>query len=218
MRQYVPSAEQERVLGNYALDKTELVGLHAAEYDSGQILCSEGTALGELLIMHSGRARVSCMAANGRSLLLCFMEGEAIIGDLELFTGRELACTDVQAATGISCLAIPMKENRDMLLKNAAFLARAGGDLAAKLERSTQNCAAIILNSLENRLCRYIELTARNGMFSERLGETAELLGTSYRHLMRELGGLCEAGILERRGSGRYRIADMARLREKGIE
>lgn len=204
------------ILSSYALEESEIIGLHVREYDSGDMLCCEGTPLTELLIVISGRSRVSCMAENGRSLLLCFSEGESIHGDLELFTGRELACSDVQAATKLRALAIPMEDNRELLLKNAAFLARAGGDLAAKLERSTQNCAAIILNSLGTRLCRYIELTARNGVFAERLGETAELLGTSYRHLMRELGRLCESGILEHSGPGEYKISDIKRLSEKG--
>lgn len=218
MRKIKAEQAERAILASYALDEAEITGLHAREYDSGDMLCREGTALTELIIVTSGRSRVSCMSTSGRSLLLCFNEGECIHGDLELFTGRELACSDVQAATKLRALAIPLSDNRERLLKNAAFLARAGGDLAAKLERSTQNCAAIILSSLGTRLCSYIELTARNGVFAERLTETAELLGTSYRHLMRELGSLCDAGILSHTGSGEYTISDMERLSEKGSQ
>lgn len=200
-------------LEKLCLPVDRLEGLHACTFSRGEHLCVEGAPLVELFIILKGRARISHSASNGRCLLLGFDDGEGIVGDLELFTGRTAACTDVQAATDVSCVAVPLARNRERLLSDAAFLAKAGGALAAALERSTQNCARIILCPLEARLCSYIGLTARDGVFSEKLTETSELLGVSYRHLLRALRSLCDGGILSRDAGG-YRILNAERLWE----
>jgi Mn-dependent DtxR family transcriptional regulator len=51
-------------------------------------------------------------------------------------------------------------------------------------------------------------------VFSERLIDVAELLGVSYRHLLRSLKALSEEGLLEKKPDG-YHLLNEAKLREK---
>jgi CRP-like cAMP-binding protein len=68
---------------------------------------------------------------------------------------------------------------------------------------------------LENRLAGYIlaagERIDSNGLttisFDENLTQISELLGTSYRHLLRILNSFCQKGAMVKKGS-HYEVVD----------
>ncbi|MEG2718091.1 MAG: helix-turn-helix domain-containing protein, partial [Clostridia bacterium] len=68
---------------------------------------------------------------------------------------------------------------------------------------------------LQARLCSYIRIVCANGFFHEKLTELAELLGTSYRHLLRTLDALCAQGVLSREENG-FRVMDEEALQRLG--
>jgi len=216
MRTDTATKEQLEKLGGYGLDAEALSGVALYEYERGEYICMEDFPLEALYIFLDGRAKVSFVADNGRSLLLGFYDGRGLIGDLEFMTASDTAHMGVQAVTTVRCLSVPLARNREALRQNCRFLMCAGGDLAEKLSISNDNCAQIILYPLEMRLCSYIAATAENGCFCERLTLTAELLGASYRHLMRALAGLCEKGLLYKRGKT-YCIPDREALIKNGM-
>lgn len=51
--------------------------------------------------------------------------------------------------------------------------------------------------------------------FNENLTHLSELLGTSYRHLLRTLNDLCKQGVINKEEEG-YRVADKERLNQIG--
>lgn len=199
----------------YHIDLNDLRGVHIAEYQAGEMICVQGQPLDSLLIVVSGRAKVCLFVENGRSLLLCFYNEGGIIGDLELMAGDDAAQTSVQAASDLTVIAIPIVVNRELLMTGNTFLRSMGAALAQKLKRSSRNGAYNMLYPIESRLCSYIELVHRDGMFDERLTEVAELLGVSYRHLLRALGALVRDGILAKGARG-YALTDRKRLHERG--
>jgi CRP-like cAMP-binding protein len=210
------SREQKAILREYGLEPARLRGVAACSYARGEYICLAGFPLRALFIVVSGRAKVSFSAENGRSLLLGFYQDGGLIGDLEFMTGSDTAHMGVQAVTPATCLSVPIAENDAELRENTAFLLCAGNGLAKKLGSSNESCAQIILYPLETRLCSYIAATAEDGCFREKLTETAELLGASYRHLMRALAGLCDRQLLEKRG-GAYYIRDRDALIAAGM-
>ncbi|NCB50315.1 MAG: cyclic nucleotide-binding domain-containing protein [Clostridia bacterium] len=216
MKTSAASRDQIKKLVEYGMEASKLNGVTLCEYEREEYICMEDCPLEALYVFISGRAKVSFIADNGRSLLLGFYNGRGLIGDLEFMTGSDTAHMGIQAVTPVKCLAVPLALNREELQKNCRFLMCAGGDLAEKLSSSNDNCAQIILYPLEKRLCSYIEATAENGCFRERLTLTSELLGTSYRHLMRALEALCEKGVLEKRGKI-YHISDRDKLSQNGM-
>lgn len=210
------SKDQINQLGEYGMEASKLSGVMLCEYERGEYICMEDCPLDALYVFLDGRAKVSFVAENGRSLLLGFYNGRGLIGDLEFMAGSDKAHMGVQAVTPVRCLMVPLALNRGALSSDCRFLMHAGGDLADKLSSSNDNCAQIILYPLEKRLCSYIAATAEYGFFREKRTLTAELLGTSYRHLMRAMAALCEKGLIEKQGKT-YRISDRAALLENGM-
>lgn len=204
MKQVKIAPEQSKILEGYGIPANSLQGIAVLEYGKGEFICMEGHSMTHLLLILDGKAKVCFAMENGKDLLLCFYCVGGIIGDLELMMNTDKAKSSVQAITAVKCISIPFHSNRTVLQSNTAFLNRIGTALARKLNRCTKNSACIILYPLETRLCSYIETMNKDGFFTDKLTEVAELLGTSYRHLLRSLHSLCLKGILEKRGNGYY--------------
>ena len=203
MQQLPLSGPQRHAMAAAGLPADALCGAVALRFAPSESICTAGHPLAYFMLVLAGRAKASVLAENGRELLLCFSQAGDIIGDLELMLGTFTAETSIRALT-------------DVLCTHTTFLNRVGAALAGKLKRSTENCSHIILYPLETRLCAYIAATAHGGLFAEPLTETAGLIGTSYRHLLRSLEQLAAEGLIEHAGRGRYRIVNAAALHTRG--
>lgn len=207
--------EHQSVLAAFGLADIDSGGLSVLRFKRNEYLFRQGHASGYILLIISGRMKVFVTSPDGKSLLFCFYSGGGILGEVEFATGREIASTSVQAITDVACICIPLTRYQTVLKNNPAFLNAMNGALAAKFLRSTQNSAAAILQPLEQRLCAYISMTSESSRFVEKLTEVSELLGTSYRHLLRTLDNLCHQGVLEKAAKG-YTVTDPASLLQKG--
>lgn len=194
------------------LDDSEMVLLR---YKSEEFIIQQGYACPYLLIILEGRMKVFNTAQNGRTLLFCFNTTTGIMGEVEFATNLETAASSVQAITDVTCIGIPRTRYQKELKSNAVFMNAVSTALAHKMFRSNNNSAINILQTLDVRLCAYIAMTSINGCYKEKLTETAELLGASYRHLLRTLDNLCRQGLLQKTKSG-YLIEDEAALKQKG--
>lgn len=196
----------------YGLSGLDLSGAALMSYARGEWFLNEGREITYLLILLSGKAKVCVNARNGRSLLLCYYISEGIVGDLELMTGSRLASTSMQAVTPLRCIALPLERYAPILRAHLPFVLRAGEALAMKLEARVRASTGTILRPFAARLCEYLLETAQDGVCSERLTDMAELLGSSYRHLLRCLEALRHEGLVQKLPRG-YRLSDPAALR-----
>ena len=208
-------AQHHGLLAAYGLADIDPDGLSVLRFNRNEFLFRQGHASDSILLIITGRMKVFVTSPEGKSRRFCFYSGGGILGEVEFATGREVASTSVQAITDVACIGIPLSRYQAVLKSNPAFLTALSGALAAKFIRSTQNSAATILQPLEQRLCAYISMTSEGGCFCEKLTEVSELLGTSYRHLLRTLRSLCREGLLQKAANG-YKVADVAALRQKG--
>lgn len=88
------------------------------------------------------------------------------------------------------------------------------------MDSSSRNGSINLLYPLENRLASYIMATMGNENrieFDETLTEIAELLGTSYRHLLRTINNLVSKGILRKDKAG-YEVIDEEMLSSLAID
>jgi len=90
--------------------------------------------------------------------------------------------------------------------------------LAEKLAAVSMNSSINLLYPLENRLASYINESLIYGDdlyidFDENLNNIAELLGSSYRHLLRTFNTLCKKGVLTK-DDGKYKIINKALLKD----
>lgn len=203
----------EALLVRYGLAEEEPARLRHVDYEKGEYLVRFGEPLQQLLILARGRAKVMLSLPSGQAVLAGIYDGQGILGDIEIFTGSAMS-THVVAATPVACISIPVALWQGRLQHSPPFLRYLATSLAHKLARSSTNSTVNLLIPLEARLCAYIGMTAQGGVFEANLTEVADLLGSSYRHLMRVLKALCDGGVLGRQ-KGSYRVLDTAALADR---
>ena len=194
------------------LKEFELIKVGRLEY-----ICLQEEEMQYLWFLVDGSAKVVKVLENGKNLLLSFYEPLSVIGDLELIKAKRASCT-VQALSTCYLLALPIDQFRTALQKDIKLMNFVCNALADKLDYISNNSSINLLYPLENRLATYINMVAmeQDGLdgrrcFNENLTQLAELLGTSYRHLLRTLNRLCQSEILNRTKEG-YIIFDEQEL------
>lgn len=207
------TVSMKKELQKYGLSDFDAQGVKVLKFKKGEHLCQEGFPMDYFLFMMEGKAKAYTNLSNGKSLLLCFYANAGVLGEVELMTDG-ICTTNVQALSDVTCMAIPMREYRDNLRNNISFMNLVASHLAKKLDRSAKNGAINILLPLEARLCSYIIMISEDGLFKENLTGVAELLGTSYRHLLRTIDGLRKEHVLEKIPGG-YKIADRTELQRR---
>jgi CRP/FNR family putative post-exponential-phase nitrogen-starvation transcriptional regulator len=206
MRRVLDPPRLERYLARAGLEQIA-IDHPAALYrcPAGRDILRQGEILHHLYVFVSGRAKVVRLMENGRTMLHAFYRGIALLGDLELCRGDPAAQTSVRAITDVWLIGFPLDGRREALMGDARLLRLMCGELAAKLEQASQSAAQNLLYPLAERLMMYMGEAQTQGVFSESLTGTAELLGVSYRHLLRTLRALEGAGRV-RRVCGGYRL------------
>ena len=189
------------------------------KFDKYEYLSREEEDLEYLLFFIQGKAKVFKTLPNGRNLLLAFYNSIRVIGDIEIVKNQSATST-IQALSTCYCLAIPMKKARLELTNDRKFLKFTCESLAEKLAAVSMNSSINLLYPLENRLASYINefLTDDEDSniyidFDENLVNIAELLGSSYRHLLRTLNTLSKKGVLEKE-DGKYKVINKVLLEE----
>lgn len=215
VRELLSQAEKQ-YLEDYGLGGLDPEHLMIRTFSKGEFLFEQGTALEKLIIILEGRTKVYSMAANGKSLLYCFNDPGAIMGEVELMTGA-YASSSACAITDVKCVFISYERCRDELTSNLKFMNRICSVLAEIVVQDSINGALNILYPFESRLCAYISMTSEEGIFRAKLTELAEFFGTSYRHLLRTLENLCKKNVLEKSAEG-YLIKDERKLKTIGIQ
>lgn len=187
-------------------------------YETGEAVLRSGDALPGLLLYVEGRSKVFRPLENGQTMLVRFYFPFQIMGDIELFTANR-AVNSVTAVSEVRCLMIPMEAVRQELKGNTALLNLLARGLAEKLASSNATSAVNQHYPLRIRLADYLCLIfLEDGQHTRELktvdlGEIADFLGCSYRHLTRTLEEFKRKGILEKKGRS-FRILDPETLRE----
>lgn len=189
-------------------------------FKKNEHICRESEDINYLFFFVKGKAKVYTTLSNGKSLLLCFYQDFKILGDLEIINPQN-ASSSVQVIEDAYCIGISLENARTYLLNDVKFLRFMCDSLGEKLNRCSKNSSINLLYSLQNRLASYILATGErvnnNGEmiieFDENLTEISELLGTSYRHLLRTLDLLCLKELI-RKKHNHFQVIDEINLRK----
>ncbi|WP_455537723.1 cyclic nucleotide-binding domain-containing protein [Terrisporobacter sp.] len=212
---YYNELDMQKIFINNMQKHMKLLKFNKHEY-----LIREEEELKYLLFFIQGKAKVFKTLPNGRNLLLAFYKPFRVIGDIEIVKNQSATST-IQALSTCYCLAIPMEKARLELIEDRKFLKFTCESLAEKLTAVSMNSSINLLYPLENRLASYINELIIYGEneeglfidFDENLVNVAELLGSSYRHLLRTLNSLCNKGVLEKQ-KGKYKVINHMLLKE----
>lgn len=175
------------------------------EYERGDYICNEGEELENFIFLVEGKVKVSTTMSNGKSLLSAIYRNYAVIGDIELIT-NSVIMKDVQAAEKSRCLLLNIEKAKELYNTDTTFLKFLCTEMSRKLVVFANVTVGNILYPLENRVAAYMLETAENisgeCIFSEKLTETADFLGASYRHLLRTLEGFVKNDAISRMKNG----------------
>ncbi|WP_070000070.1 cyclic nucleotide-binding domain-containing protein [Cellulosilyticum sp. I15G10I2] len=215
LNHYVAKYDIDKLFDEDAKTFIELLFFKKNEY-----ICRQDEPIHYLFFFVEGKAKIFTTQGNGKSLLLSFYQEFKVLGDLEIIN-FEVATANVQAIEDTYCLGIPVEQVRTYLFNNVKLLRFICQSLGEKLNRCTKNSSVNLLYPLENRLASYMLATAPkeelNGeniiKLNENLTEVSELLGTSYRHLLRTLDNLCSKNIIKKKGHG-FEVLDERALKK----
>ncbi|MEK5236647.1 cyclic nucleotide-binding domain-containing protein [Paenibacillus sp. FSL L8-0470] len=203
----------EEMFSTEVIERMEL-----RRYGDGEAVCSVGDRLESMFILVQGKLKIHTLLPNGKSMLVRFARPMSVIGDVELL--RQYPVKNEVESVGDSLLLVA---GRKLLLKemeeNTALLRFLVGELSHKLYTLGQTSALNLLYPVENRFASYLMSMFADSVGGHRveelrtasLTETADLLGTSYRHLNRIVRRFIEDGIIERK-QGRLSVMDEAKL------
>lgn len=192
-------------------------------FDQNEIIYADGDEVDYFYFFVDGKAKVYSTLSNGKSLLLSFYEPLRVLGDIESINQSPVT-VNVKTISEVYCIGLKMSVLQQHLKTDATFLHFLCSNLSDKLNRCSKNASINQLYPLENRLASYIIgidtkafKTNETLTFYDSLTEISELLGTSYRHLLRTIRSFTEDGILEKTHSG-YKVIDRSALKALEIE
>lgn len=205
------------IQGIFSEDMKEYMELHV--FTKGDNICSLNEKLDYLYFFVHGKAKVFISLSNGKSLLLNFYKPFMVVGDIE-FLEHDISHSNIEVINESYCVGISFKNIRTHAINDPKFLTFMCKSLSRKLNTSSNYSSINLFYPLENRLASYIlAVTSSNGdteegtiIFEGNLIEVAELLGTSYRHLLRTFNKLCEKGAIKKSKKG-YEVLSESNLK-----
>ena len=184
----------------------------------GQILYAPGQSVSRLLVMHSGRVKVSHGAANGQEQILRTVTDGDVVGERAFLTGRRP-----------NDLAVALEDSRMCVFDHGdlAVLLRDYPDISQRMLRTLSDrlstverlLAAITSSDVNARVAAYLlDLPGviRDGVAMVRLPmakqDIAAYLGTTPETLSRRLAALSASGVIELHGRRDVSILDIDAL------
>lgn len=174
--------------------------------DKGEKLCQQGEAAKDLYIVVKGKAKVFTTSVEGETLVLSFQTPLELIGDIEYIQQIDIINT-VEAVSSVTVIKIPFKYLRKYCEQYPPFLLFMLKIITDKFNAKSNFLKLNVLYPVEVRLASYLlshsfdeEHSLVSGVHSTKnLKDTANLIGTSYRHLNRVIKQFIELGLVERK-------------------
>lgn len=208
--QIMDAAEYSGFFDYLPPDTLSYAQLH--RFEANEFILCEGQSPDYLYFVTEGRAKAYLTHSNGKISLVNFLYAPCFIGEMELLNAQQKTVT-LQAMITVTCIALPMQQCRKTLLQNPAFLRELCIYLSKKVYSNSRIYTHNIAYPLENRLARFIQITANSGIYSERHTEASEYLGVTYRHLLYVIASFVKKGILQKTNCG-YKIIDHEALKQ----
>ncbi len=176
--------------------------LFAIWYEPGEFAASPLLHTDLFQIVVEGTIRIYYIRGDGSVYSLANGQKDYLLGDMALFQ-QESASVYAQANEDLTCLALPIPENRERLLNNSLFLQLICRSLTQKIEAITRLDAAPA--TLKQRVLTYMQYKCENGRLAG-VEKAAFHLNCSARQLQRLLNQYEAEGVVKKLGKGVYQL------------
>jgi len=196
--------EKYNIKDFFEIDMKKYMEIHS--FPKGSHLVKTSQPMDYFYFFIEGKIKVYTVLKNGKSLLFRLYKPLSIIGDVEFIDFRT-ANSNIEAINECQCIGISMSNIRKYAVNDPTFLKCMCTSLGKKFISSSIASSINILYPLENRLASYLlAITPENsqnskldgGIITDKFTEMADLLGTSYRHLIRTINKLCTENIIRK--------------------
>lgn len=172
-------------------------------FRKGEFLMRQGMSANYLYFLLSGKAEVYQYTVSDRVHCQEYFNSLECIGEIDVLWDKP-AISNVVTLSECLCLGISLIKYRETLQNDLLFIRHVAITLANRLDNKRYNT---LLDPLETRLASFILRVKTGDTFNFSLKECAEILDSSYRHLLRVMYALCESNILQKTDRG-YQIKD----------
>ncbi|MBA9085632.1 CRP-like cAMP-binding protein [Fontibacillus solani] len=204
MKQYLRAHQIEAVFN-------ELLMQHLALYsfDRGEHICTQGESAQMLYVLVKGKVKIYTTSVEGKSLILSFKTPLEVIGDIEYVRGSDIINT-VEAVSLVHMIGVHYHWLEKFSKEYAPFLQFLLGIITQKFYIKSDFLSFNLLYPVEVRLASYLlsvsfdesDSLFQGQLYTVSLMDTANLIGTSYRHLNRVIQKFCQDGLVERSKGG----------------
>ena len=186
---------------------SDIAELHTFQRDDYLIHAEESSDYLYFLVI----GKVTCFTCTGSER---DHQSVTILGEAASLWGKP-PLANVKALCDCVCVAVSLRLHRQTLLNDLRFLQHVCYTLACRMNNEGQICA--LVEPLEMRLAKFILQYSTNDIFAFQLNDCADILNTSYRHLLRVLKKFCSDQILSKTRNG-YLITDRKLLMQSAGE
>jgi CRP/FNR family cyclic AMP-dependent transcriptional regulator len=176
------------------------------QFRKGDTLLERGRDGSNMMILVSGRARVTATSAEGKELTLMILEAGATLGELALLDGRPRSA-DVVAMDTCLVLLLERRDFLPVLMQNPDVALRLMSVLCDRLRTTSLALEEVALTDIPTRLASLLlKLSSRYGVDSERgrriqlrlsQGDLSSLIAATRESVNKQLRAWREQGILE---------------------
>ena len=172
-------------------------------YEKGEFVTSPLVNADLFQIVVEGTIHIYFIRDDGSVYSLADGQKDYLLGEMVLFQ-QESGSVYAQTNDDLTCLALSISENRDMLLNNYLFLQMICRSLTQKIEAITKLDAAPA--TLKQRVLTYMQYKCENGQLVG-VEKAAFHLNCSARQLQRILNQYEAEGVVKKLGKGAYQMA-----------
>lgn len=194
------------------------VSLHC--FDQGEMICAQAEPFDYLYVLVKGKIKIYTTSAEGKTLILSFKTPLDVVGDIEYIQGIEMMNT-VEAVSPVCMIAVHHRYLHRYSADQPPFLHFLLQVVTQKFHTKSDFMSFNLMHPVEVRLASYLlsvsfdesDLQFSGQLNTLNLVDTANLIGTSYRHLNRVIHKLCADGLIER-NKGYILVKDRDGLRK----
>lgn len=178
--------------------------LKLVEFEKGEILNDPLQSLSRFYLIVKGSVSIYSLTEDGSIRYISKVAGGTLLGDME-FSGAGNQSFYIEAAETVLCLAVPFRENQDILENDPVFLRFVLNQLAGKLCLSTVMTASA--QTLEEKVLFFLRKVQVDHTISS-VNHALQPLHCSRRQLQRVLKKLCDEDLVVKTGRGCYRLRE----------
>jgi CRP-like cAMP-binding protein len=210
MKEMKDDKQLQHYLQTYQLhdifNKQTLENVSLFTFEQGENICRQGQPSTHLYFLVKGKLKIYTSSAEGKTLILSFKKPLNVIGDIEYVQAIETINT-VEAVSPVTMIGVPYEILRKHAQEHAPLLQFLLKVITQKFYIKSNSMSLNIMYPVEVRLASYllsVTMDESSSLLKSRINtssltDTANLIGTSYRHLNRVIRKLCGEGLIERK-------------------